>query len=147
MSLQVEKLEKNMAKLTIEVSAEDLEKAMQAAYQKAKGRITLPGSVSYTHLDVYKRQYIKRVEGLAAGMILCMIIFYKNQKNRPYRRTFLDLFREFDLHSARGRWYLKLTFIVSSAMLFMNLLGLPRAMWAGIACMSVCLPFTKDRCL
>ena len=62
-------------------------------------------------------------------MILCMIIFYKNQKNRPYRRTFLDLFREFDLHSARGRWYLKLTFIVSSAMLFMNLLGLPRAMW------------------
>ena len=34
MSLQVEKLEKNMAKLTIEVSAEDLEKAMQAAYQK-----------------------------------------------------------------------------------------------------------------
>ena len=43
MSLQVEKMEKNMAKLTIEVSAEDLEKAMQAAYQKAKGRITLPG--------------------------------------------------------------------------------------------------------
>lgn len=86
--------------------------------------------------DVTGASYIKRVEGLAAGMILCMIIFYKNQKNRPYRRTFLDLFREFDLHSARGRWYLKLTFIVSSAMLFMNLLGLPRAMWAGIACMS-----------
>ena len=32
-----------MAKLTIEVAAEDLEKAMQNAYQKAKGRITLPG--------------------------------------------------------------------------------------------------------
>ena len=94
--------------------------------------------------DVTGASYIKRVEGLAAGMILCMIIFYKNQKNRPYRRTFLDLFREFDLHSARGRWYLKLTFIVSSAMLFMNLLGLPRAMWAGIACMSVCLPFSSD---
>ena len=73
-----------------------------------------------------------------------MMIFYKNQKHRPYRRTFSDLFREFDLHSARSRWYLKLTFIVSSAMLFMNLAGLPRAMWAGIACMSVCLPFTKD---
>ncbi len=43
MSLQVEKLEKNMAKLTIEVSAEDLEKAMQNAYQKQKSRITLPG--------------------------------------------------------------------------------------------------------
>lgn len=43
MSLQVEKLEKNMAKLTIEVSAEDLEKAMQNAYLKAKNRITIPG--------------------------------------------------------------------------------------------------------
>lgn len=94
--------------------------------------------------DVTGAEYIRRVEGLAVGMILCMIIFYKNQKNRPYRRTFLDLFREFDLHSARGRWYLKLTLIVSSAMLFMNLLGLPRAMWAGIACMSVCLPFSSD---
>ena len=65
-------------------------------------------------------------------------------RNRAYRRTFLDLFREFDLKSARSRWYVKLTLIVSSAMLFMNLLGLPRAMWAGIACMSVCLPFTED---
>lgn len=43
MSVQVENLEKNMAKLTIEVSAEDLEKAMQSAYQKAKGRISIPG--------------------------------------------------------------------------------------------------------
>ena len=43
MSLQVEKMEKNMAKLTIEVSAEDLDKAMQNAYQKAKGRISIPG--------------------------------------------------------------------------------------------------------
>ena len=43
MSLQVEKLEKNMAKLTIEVSVEDLDKAMQNAYQKAKGRIAIPG--------------------------------------------------------------------------------------------------------
>ena len=43
MSLQVEKLEKNMAKLTIEVSAEDLDKAMQGAYLKAKNRISIPG--------------------------------------------------------------------------------------------------------
>ena len=93
--------------------------------------------------DVTGAEYIKRVEGLAVGMVLCMIIFYKNQKNRPYRRSFPDLFREFDLHSARGRWYLKLTLIVSSAMLIVSLLGLPRAMWAGIACMSVCLPFSN----
>ena len=43
MSLQVEKLEKNMAKLTIEVSAEELEKAIETAYQKNKNKISVPG--------------------------------------------------------------------------------------------------------
>ena len=43
MSVQVENLEKNMAKLTIEVSAEELEKALQAAYNKQKKSISLPG--------------------------------------------------------------------------------------------------------
>lgn len=43
MSLQVEKLEKNMAKLTIEVSAEELDKAIESAYQKNKNKISIPG--------------------------------------------------------------------------------------------------------
>lgn len=43
MSLQVEKLEKNMAKLTIEVSAEELEKAIDKAYHKNKNKISIPG--------------------------------------------------------------------------------------------------------
>lgn len=43
MSLQVEKLEHNMAKLTVEVSAEELEGALQKAYQKQKGKINVPG--------------------------------------------------------------------------------------------------------
>lgn len=43
MSLQVEKLENNMAKLTIEVSAEELEKAIERAYQKEKNKISIPG--------------------------------------------------------------------------------------------------------
>lgn len=43
MSVQVEKLEKNMAKLTIEVPAEDVAKAITAAYQKQKGQISVPG--------------------------------------------------------------------------------------------------------
>lgn len=43
MSLQVENLEKNMAKLTIEVSAEEFEAAMEQAYQKKKGKIAIQG--------------------------------------------------------------------------------------------------------
>lgn len=43
MSTQVERLENNMAKLTIEVPAEDFEKALQTAYNKQKKSIALPG--------------------------------------------------------------------------------------------------------
>ena len=43
MSVQVESLEKNMAKLIIEVPAEELEKAIQEAYQKQRSKISLPG--------------------------------------------------------------------------------------------------------
>ncbi len=43
MSVQVEKLEKNMAKLTIEVSAEEFKAALEKAYQKDKSKISVPG--------------------------------------------------------------------------------------------------------
>ena len=59
--------------------------------------------------DVTGQDYVLRVIGLLCGMVICMIIFYKNQKNRPYRRTFQDLFYEFNINSARNRWYIKLT--------------------------------------
>lgn len=43
MSVQIEMLEKNMAKLTIEVPAEEFEKAITRAYNKNKGQISIPG--------------------------------------------------------------------------------------------------------
>ncbi len=43
MSLQFEKLEKGMAKLTIEVSAEEFGEALKGAYKKNVGRINVPG--------------------------------------------------------------------------------------------------------
>ena len=43
MSVAVEKLEKSMAKLTIEVSAEDFDKAINKVYLKQRARINVPG--------------------------------------------------------------------------------------------------------
>lgn len=54
MSLQIENLEKNMAKLTIEVPAEEFEAAMQKSYNNQKGKISIPGfrkgKVPYAYL-------------------------------------------------------------------------------------------------
>ncbi|MCI8373308.1 MAG: trigger factor [Lachnospiraceae bacterium] len=43
MSVQVENLEKNMAKLTIEVDVSTVEKALESAYKKNKKKINVPG--------------------------------------------------------------------------------------------------------
>lgn len=103
--------------------------------------------LSYLLLQGYNvtgQTYLMRLACLGTGMVLCAAVFYKNHKNSTYRRTFTDLFREFDLQSFRTQWYLRLTFGISSAMLIVTLLQIPKPMWVGIACMSVLLPFTKD---
>ena len=89
--------------------------------------------------DVSGRSYYLRVIGLLIGMLICMAVFYKNQHNRPYRRHFLDIFREFNIRSARNWWYIKLTLVVSTALLIFSLLELPRAMGQELpVCPSVC---------
>lgn len=50
------------------------------------------GYLLLTGYDVQGYAFLLRVIGLFAGMLLCMGIFYKNQKHRPYRRTFSDSF-------------------------------------------------------
>ncbi len=82
MSLQVEKLEKNMAKLTIEVSADDLEKALQNAYKKQKNKINIPGF----RKGKVPRQMIEKMYGPD--------IFYDDAVNDLMPKAYADAYEE-----------------------------------------------------
>lgn len=94
--------------------------------------------------DVTGRAYMMRLMGLGVGLVICAAIYYINHKDRIYKRTFADLFHEFDIYTFRTQWYLRLSLGVSSTMFILSMLDIPKIMWAGIASMSVILPFTKD---
>ena len=85
MSLQVEKLEKNMAKLTIEVPASELEKALQSAYMKQKNKISLPGF----RKGKVPRQMIEKMYGAE--------IFYDDAANALIPKAYADAYDECEL--------------------------------------------------
>lgn len=85
MSLQVEILEKNMAKLTIEVSADDLEKAIQGAYLKQKNKISLPGF----RKGKVPRQMIEKMYGAE--------IFYDDAANEMIPKEYAKAYDECEL--------------------------------------------------
>lgn len=94
--------------------------------------------------DVSSQLYQKRLLGLFVGAVLTAAVYYRNHRKKTYKRTFKSLFAEFHLSSARSQWQLRFALTISSAMLIASLLGMPKAMWVGIAAMSVCLPFRDD---
>lgn len=94
--------------------------------------------------DVSGDAYLLRVAGLGLGAVLTGIVFYRNHRHQVYKRGLKELIREFCIRSSRTRWQLTVTFGVSTVIFLAGLLHLPRAMWAGIAAMSVLLPFRQN---
>ena len=85
MSLKVERLEHNMAKLTIEVPAEEVEKALQAAYLKERGKISLPGF----RKGRVPRQMIEKMYGPE--------VFYDEAANRMISEAYAKAYDECEL--------------------------------------------------
>ena len=88
MSLQVENLEHNMAKLTITVSAEEVEKALQAAYLKQRSKISLPGF----RKGKVRRQMIEKMYGPE--------VFYDEAANHMISEAYGKAYDECELEIA-----------------------------------------------
>ncbi len=85
MSLQVENLEKNMAKLTIEVPASEFEKALQSAYNKQKKSISVPGF----RKGKVPRQMVEKMYGAE--------IFYEDAANELIPTAYEEELKNCDL--------------------------------------------------
>ena len=88
MSLQVEKMEHNIAKLTIEVSAEEFEKALNGAYMKQKKNISVPGF----RKGKVPRQMVEKMYGVE--------IFYDDAANALIPDAYAKAYDEADIEIA-----------------------------------------------
>ena len=84
MSVSVEKLENSMAKLTVEVSAEEFGKAIEKAYQKEKNRISIPGF----RKGKAPRKIVEKMYGAA--------VFYEDAANSCINGSYEDAVKESD---------------------------------------------------
>ena len=82
MSVQVETLEKNMAKLTVEIEAERLEKALDAAYNKQKKSISMPGF----RKGKVPRAMVEKMYGVE--------VFYEDAANILLQETYPEAYDE-----------------------------------------------------
>ncbi|GAA6294366.1 trigger factor [Enterocloster asparagiformis] len=85
MSLQVEKLEKNMAKLTVEVPAEQFEKAIKKAFNKNKNRFNIPGF----RKGKAPQAMIEKMYGVG--------VFYEDAADEAINETYADAMKESEL--------------------------------------------------
>ena len=82
MSVSVEKLENSMVKLTIEVSAEDFDKAINKVYNRQKGRMNVPGF----RKGKTPRKVLEKMYGAA--------IFYEDAANDCINSSYPDAAKE-----------------------------------------------------
>ena len=94
--------------------------------------------------DVSGRDFTLRLAGIAFGALLVCTVFLCRHRGRSIPLRIRDIPVAFSLHHPRSRWQLCQIFCVPLVVLLAELAGLPRAMWAGIAAMSVILPAAED---
>ena len=112
MSVQVEKLEKNMAKLTIEVSSEEFENAIAKAYKKNKNKISMPGF----RKGKAPRAMIEKMYGKG--------IFYEDAANSIIPDAYADAAKESELEIVENHLFSRQQLHLSRKLLLANIKGL-----------------------
>lgn len=90
--------------------------------------------------DVTGEAFRMRLLALLLGALLTMAVYYHNHHEKTYRTGLREIMKAVDLHTERTRWQLAMSLTIASLLMVTAWFGLPRAVWAGIAAMSVMMP-------
>ena len=77
--------------------------------------------------DVTGTSYQMRLVGMILGAVLTCFVFYRNHKNRTFKRNLKDLIQEFDITSSRTKWQLCQIICVPIVLCIAELCNMPRA--------------------
>ena len=105
-------------------------------------RMSNQSTIALGYLLVYGYEveggaYISRLAALAVGLGLTALVFWRHHRKQPCTTTLSEVVHSFDLNTLRSRWQLTVTLATGLAIFVAELFHMPRAMWAGIAAMSV----------
>ena len=88
--------------------------------------------------------YHLRILSILMGAVLTCLVFFHKHYQVQNTRKIIDLLKEFHIKTHRSQWQIKSALAISAGILLGEILRLPNTMWAGIAAMSVLVPFTQE---
>ena len=87
--------------------------------------------------DVSGEALVMRILGLGVGALMTAAVFYHKHHNRIYEKKISDVLRQLTADKERLKWQLSIILCVPVVVAIAEAFHMPRAMWAGIAAMSV----------
>ncbi len=85
-----------------------------------------------------------RIEELFFGWSLCAIIFYLNHKSKYKERGIMDVVKEFRFNSEKYQWEILVSLGISSIIMIIYILKVPRPIWLAFACSSILCAYKDD---
>lgn len=104
----------------------------------------LMGYIFCQGYDVDGKVYGMRVISILIGSVIIAVIYYLMNRKKEYKRTWIDLFKEIDIHSIRTQWYIRMTVTLTLVMFIGDLIQYPRMMWVFLTVLSLTTPFGED---
>lgn len=94
--------------------------------------------------DVSGNVFGMRILSLSIGGLVIALLYYFINRKKEYKRTLMDLFREWNIHSIRTQWYIRMSVTLTVFMFVGDISNYPRTMWVALTILSLTTPFGSE---